>query len=285
MKKSIVVFDIDDAICMIGNSYELEAIKAANPECPIVMYKCEKSEQYPHLFVPYLQVLFEYLIKNGARVVFFSSAVEHRNISVIPQLLVNILGEERYALLKSQGQFAIFSKQHVRPGKPWHSREGNYVKDLKTVIAEGEDLENAVLIEDQPSYVAHDQEPCISVLDCLYWKPTYTNAKDDGQGILPKNTVYYLLGLFKTYFENKDYAQMPLRKGIARIFPSTPAHYDYMHKVKPGPLFYANHLDGDNSQFIYDMICLGLDEVRKTDPEAILYAHKWLKMNLRDKPA
>jgi hypothetical protein len=272
MRKTVVVFDIDDTLCTIAWSEDLKAAKAINTECPIINWKDKRAEVHPHVFVPYLGVLFEYLVKNGVRVVFFSSAVEERNNTVIPKLLKKVLGKERYESLHEQGQFEIFSRQHLREGDSDFGEYGNDVKDLAKVIKEGEDLADAILVEDQPTYTAYGQWPCIKVLDCMLWDIT---GKNDARDSYPKNTVYHLLGLFKTYFENEEYKQMPLRKGIEKLCPIPPPRHDngIKRKNQPPPLFRPDN----DQQFTYRMICLGLDEVRKKHKKAIVYGKKLLK--------
>ena len=275
MKKYVVVFDIDDALCTILSPRQVEKAKAINTECPIIDWEHTPSDVYTHIFVPYLEILFEYLINNGARIVFFSSAVEERNNTVLPQLLKNILGEERYEALKAQGQFEILSRQHLRPGNSDLGEQGNSVKDLTKVVKEGEDLLDAILVEDQPAYTAQGQWPCIKVLDCMRWHADHENHE---RAAYPKNTTYHLLGLFKTYFENNKYSEMPLRKGIEALCPTpTPnPEKDNFGRIQPPALFRPD----DDDQFTYEIICLGLNEIRKTHPEAIVYGREYLKNNI-----
>jgi hypothetical protein len=132
----IIVFDIDDCICTKKSHYTEEAeqkIRKINHECPALVYIAENGEKHLHIFIPYFDILLNYLIEAGARIVFFSSAIEHRNINVIPELLGNILGKEKYEKLKEDGQFDIFSRHHTREGGKGGG-EGNRVKDLTIVL-------------------------------------------------------------------------------------------------------------------------------------------------------
>jgi hypothetical protein len=255
----VIVFDIDGTLCNQVYSYKnIEKVKALHPECLIIPY-LHKNDTYNHIFIPYLQILMNYLITFGSRIVFFSSAIEDRNSKVITTLLEETLGKEQYQLLKYQGQFDILSKQHMRPGNDELGEYGNNIKDFTQVIKNDETLLDAILIEDQPSYAAYDQQPCISIIDVERWA---VECGNESRYAFPKNTIYYLLGLFKTYFDNSAYRQLPLREGIGKIL---------LQQKSEG------YIGGmEQSPFVHAMIDLGLNEVRKTYPDAIFYGHKLL---------
>lgn len=231
-RSRVVVFDIDNALCIRASCEDLPHIREEHPECPIIMFRhkdkwSEEYTTYPHIFIPYLQILFEYLIKQGVRIVFFSSGDKQRNIPVITELLTSFWGTEKYEALKSKGQFDIFSIEHTREGLYRENvyytykkgTEGTNVKDLKVVVREGESLLDVILVEDDYSYTAYDQEPCLRVFDLFSWSwSLHKDSKDSRNNTnFAKNSVYYMLGLFKTYFENEKYEKLPLREFLIQF--------------------------------------------------------------------
>lgn len=258
-RRYVAVFDIDDALCrVIDDTEQLELIKKYSPECPIITYTHTGDRfkgDYIHSFSPYLNILFEYLIKQGARIAFFSSALKERNISVVPELLTSFWGEARYQTLKSEGQFEIFSRDNLRLGLGV-GREGNCVKDLSIVIQKDESLLDAVLIENDSSYTAYDQEPCIDVIDLFSAYLDERRDKEENFYHFAKNSAYYIIGIFKTYFEHAKYNKLPFREGLDQILP-TDRRESYS--------FFKQHPFADK------MIRIGLEEVQKKVPDARLY--------------
>lgn len=248
----IVVFDIDNTLCQ-SNARRIDEsfIRENHPECPIIHY-----EEYVHIFLPYLQILFDYLIGQGARVVFFSSAPEERNTSVIPELLVSFWGSQKYEALKSVGQFDIFSKKDMRKGK--ERGEGNYVKDLKVVIQNEESLSDVLLVDDDRSFCAHDQKPCMQGIDLMWWH-VYSDEIPQRTVYYYMNGTYYMLGLFRAYFENEKYKNIPVREGIDQIIR---AETDEFYSP---PRRYHLH------PFLRSTIDMGLSEVKKQVPNARFY--------------
>jgi hypothetical protein len=140
------------------------------------------------------------------------------------------------------------------------SKEGTYVKDLGVVIRDGESLLDVILVEDDPSYIAHDQEPCMYIVDLLSWYLAATNQAREVDHF-PKNSIYYMLGLFKTYFEHEKYKKLPLRAWLDQILPEDMEYYSSFFRKHP---------------FVHNMIDIGLSEVQKQVPDAILYKSREL---------
>lgn len=238
-RKYVVVFDVDATLCSVADSKEkLKYAKEHHPESPIIDWDC-KSFNFHHVFIPYLQVLFDYLLEKGVRIVFFSSAVKERDLLVIPNLLVTFYGREKYEALKSEGQFAIFSREFLRLRNKTTDEEGVYIKDLSLVIRDGESLSNTVLVEENPSFTAVGQEPCLEVFDLTGW---FYNLEERRKYDHPKNSVYYMIGVFKTYFENSKYQKLSFREGLKEMnLPAYPK---------------------DKEPVVARMIDLGLSEVK-----------------------
>lgn len=209
-RKYVAVFDIDNTLCSVAYSEkDLEFAKKSQPDCPVIIWK-HKSGNYPHVFIPYLRVLFDYLLEKGVRIAFFCTAVEERNPAVIPTLLTSFWGRKKFEALKAKGQFAMFSRDDLRPSH--EGEEGMNKKDLKIVIREGESLVDTILVEDDPSYTASGQEPCLVIIDLCRWIQLKDKNNTD-----PVDSVYYMIGVFKTYFENSQYNKLPLREGIKQM--------------------------------------------------------------------
>ncbi|XP_065218632.1 uncharacterized protein LOC135844387 isoform X4 [Planococcus citri] len=273
-RSRIVVFDIDNTLCysLYLSGGEEKIIQMSFPECPIIDWNRRLYDdsflRYPHVFLPHLKILFEYLLEQGVRIVFFSSGPKERNLTVIPELLTSFWGCEKFEALKAEGQFDIFSEEHRREGTS--PDEGNYVKDLKVVIRDGETLLDAILVEDDYKIAAHDQKLFLYIIDLSLWsiKDKEKMRKNEGRdgfwgkktSNFPVNSVYYMLGVFKTYFGHEKYKVLPLREGLNQLLPKE------AQEAHKNPCdFFAKH------SFADDMINLGLSEVRKVVPDAMYY--------------
>ena len=254
-QKFVIVFDIDGVICKPSESefsfqYIVDNItdfQTMHPECPPPATFSYQDTTYYHYFPPYLEILFNYLINNNCRIVFFSAAAEDRNIIILEKLLLELFSTEKYRQLKATGQFDIFSSHHLRPGIPSVDLNGA-VKDLAIVLQEEEDINNSVLIEDQPCY-ASSNTPCITALNLYQWDLLVMN---NSPLCFVKNNTYYLLGIFSNYFNNKQYLSSSLKAWSQQL---------YINK-KPFDT---------NTTFVRDMILLGLHEINKQNPEAVFY--------------
>ncbi|MGV2433012.1 MAG UNVERIFIED_CONTAM: hypothetical protein LVQ98_06975 [Rickettsiaceae bacterium] len=179
---------------------------------------------------------------------------------MVAELLKQILGEKTYWKLKSEGQFEIFSKHHMRKAQGMET--GNYTKDLTPIIKPPESPENLILVDDDSSYIADGQKPYIPPIDLQHCD--YSNNSFD-YDTFPKNAAYYLIGLFKSYFKNPKYNNLPIREAFQIILPDRDS---------------PEMRDLSKSGFVHEIICEGLSEVRKTFGEAIFYGFQIWKMAL-----
>ncbi|XP_065217541.1 uncharacterized protein LOC135843534 [Planococcus citri] len=275
-RSRVVAFDIDDTLCTRPDYFrdeleQLNIVRKNHPECPIICFtdtSCVLNTTYTYVFLPYLHILFDYLLKEDVRIVFFSAADKRRNLQVIAELLTSFWGTVKFETLKAKGQFDILSLENMREGnKSFRSGEGNYVKDLKAVIRDGETLLDVILVEDDASFVAYDQKPFLRVYNLAFWEIREVNhtemAKDEDpvsfwrrkSPHFPLNNVYYMLGVFKTYFENERCKKLPFREALNETLPEKGYFYDFFHE----------------HSFVYDMFDLGLSEVQKRVPNATFY--------------
>ena len=258
MNNKVFVFDIDGVLCTnIMNPTEQDyKFSEQNPHMPRIVFKYD-GDNYLHCFLPYLDVLFKYLVTRG-RVVFFSSAAEERNVFLVKELLCMLLGKHHYDQLKKQGQFVIYSHQHLKYGNR-KTGEGIQIKDLQQILLYNEHIDEAVLIEDQPSFAVSTQRPVILAMDMdiefLYMqRETTIDFKMNG--------TYFLLGLFKYYFENVDYSILPLRKGIEKIYKDNMRdEYDACNRA---------YLPHKESAFTMKLIKLG-QETTQTEKDLWAY--------------
>ena len=288
-KKFVIVFDLDGVICkppmsgfpsglcsLMTQSAEIDQFPQLHPECPLPILFKSRVEEYYHFFPPYLDVLIKYLIENGSRIVFFSAGNEDRNKFLVDALLSTILGRQYYQQLKEKGQFSVFSSNNLR--RSYHLHEtgvgmihGHYVKDLAQVLQDDEVIENSILVEDQPAYAAFNSKPCIMSLILYQWDILSFN---DSELSFPKNNVYYLLGIFISYFDSDKSLSLSLREGIEKI---------YQEKVSPDHLKNGNAPLEKFHPFVLEMISLGLLEVQKQRPDAVFYGTKCIEGKVMSK--
>lgn len=276
--KYVIVFDIDVVLAHqdLRDDEEMDLARSLHPDSPVTTFEHDRSKVMG-FWLPYMDVLFDYLMKFDSRIVIFSSSIEERNVSIINQALTQVYGEDKYRDLLEKGQFKILSKQHLRPGDRERKEFGNFIKDLTIVVQNGEDIENAILIEDQPSYAAHDQVFCIKSFDLEEW--CYT-ASPNSRHSFRKNGTYYLLGLFKEYFENKKYSDLSLRAGLKTMFEEQHGKIHDKGIYYPSDYFYiddrgeSSHV---NAKFTTAMLDSGLAEVQKKYPEASFYGTELMK--------
>lgn len=261
---NVIVFDIDGVLCWqkeveLFSSDELEE---DHSECPLVVFSWEEMD-YTHCFIPYLDVLIDYLINAGSRIVFFSAGPECRNNAVIEKLLIKLFGEDRYKELKCDGQFEVFSPKDMRESIPTHGEiYNNRIKDLNIVLKDDETILDSILIEDQSLYAAWDQRPCIVglVLENLLFESKETNFS--------KNAAYYLLGIFIEYFNNnQDF--LPLKLWVENFFLEKNNEYSMHSQVECNrQVCYVPQI---TDPWVLNLINSGLSEVQKKYPDASLF--------------
>lgn len=255
----VIVFDVDDTICKPLSSYvytedRIKEAKRLNPETITGAWW-----QYHYLCLPYLGLLFNYLIDHKARIVFFSDELKEGTVALLEQIMPQYLGEERYKLLKAKGQFKIFSEKDSTPISyidQYEERRTKYIKDLNKVI-NGGDQRNAVLIDGDDYHVQDSQHPFIQPLSLWDWNPF--SELEDNFKVFTKNGAYYLFGVFKEYFEKEQYSTLQLKDGLTEVF-----------KERNVSIFKEFHTNPRN-HFIREMIHTGLEKVKEAHPEAILY--------------
>jgi hypothetical protein len=195
-----------------------------------------KGEVYTHIFIPYVEVMLRVLVGWGVRVCFFSSADASRNIPVLTTLVDHSFGADEAARLRSEGQFVIHSKGLLRDRRDGTGEYGNKVKDMTRVVRPDEQLEDLVLIEDQPSFAAADQLPCLRALDVELWNPHVPEYQKPYR----KNGAAWILGVFDLLLTDERYRTMALRPALAALLfdhfgesgrPDREHHSEAQHQI------------------------------------------------------
>lgn len=265
--RNVIVFDIDGVLCWQKDAelFNLDDLEINHSECPLVIFSWTEMD-YIHCFVPYLDVLIDYLIGYGSRVAFFSAGPENRNNIVIEKLLIQLFGEDRYKELKYDGQFEVFSPKDMREAIPAKGEiYTRYVKDLNIVLKDHETILDSILIEDQSLNMAWDQKPCIVglVLENLLY--------DFQESNFSKNAVYYLLGIFIEYFNNNPDA-LPLRSWMEKFFLEKNNRYLIHAEIEYGRQIC--YVPQKNDPWAINLINSGLTEVQQRYPNARLFGIK-----------
>lgn len=196
--------------------------------------------------------MFKYLLsQKHTRIAFFSAGTDDRNEVLISTFLTIILGDEVYNSLKSQGQFDIFSRNHMK--------ERSSQKDLSLVLKPENDerISDIILVD--------DYECCAMPGEQSFYIRTLFIA--EGGDIRWKNNMYYFMGVFNTYFESSQYETIPLRESIAQMIPL--AGHPFLYCDKEGLDYFPT------PEFHAEMVAIGLEEVRKTKPEAQSYPFQY----------
>lgn len=188
-KLNVIVFDIDECICddimRFDRQAKLEDFQEKFPECDYhtVTHMADQgwfgpSEQTDdYQFYPYMDIVMNYLLnRKDVRIAFFSTAHAGRNVPLIRKYFEKLVGKSECDRLEAVGQFKVFSGCHMKEGK----------KEITVCLKDNETLRDIILVDDKLTYCAADQQEFI--------QPKFAN-----------NNGYFMMGVFKTYFESEQY--------------------------------------------------------------------------------
>jgi hypothetical protein len=261
-KKSapVVAFDIDGTLCYFESRIEnYNKQIETNPECT-----CLYHSGGLYVFKPYVKFLINYLIHMGCRIVFFSAGSKERNEILVSKLLSSFYSDSRRQKLLAAGQFKIFSLPDchiIRPRCPYNNLPLLFHKNLNVLLEENETIDDVILIDDRYDIAATGQEVMIhmglfdstrQMNSCFF--PIHTHFF--------KNGTYFMLGLFKTYFDSTCYNKLPIRTALKSIFAT--ANTDSIIKA--------------NERIAGHMVSTGLKYVRLYTPEAVFYGSEHVNM-------
>lgn len=278
-----VVFDIDEFICWKTKQADIAAVKRRFPECIVIdvtlsqetlrKYGSDegKAITYPHVFAPYMECVFEYVRTKGWLNAFFSSGIAERNEPLIQSYFSQLLGTNEYLKQRSQGQYKVWSKQHLSK-----KANGQEAKDLKTTLGEGESIDNTILGEDDASYAAKGQEFMVKgrwadnifgIAVLPYEGATYFDRNTiDHSRVLAMNHTYLILGIldFCSDFLLQD-STLSLRGALQKTL-TIALPEDKEELFNKYPEF------NDPQTFVF--LKRGLEIVRQKHPQAHFYLPK-----------
>ncbi len=277
LTSKVVVFDLDGTLCSRNTVRYLKlAEELANQfkkfnrcsEC--ITYQTFDRKYSNYFFLPYLDVLFNFLIENNFKIVFFSAGGIDRNRVVISTLLKNIFSEFKYAELKKVGHFLIYSYDDI---------SARY-KKIEHLLCEkySVSIDDIILIEDVCEFSHPDERPCLMVLksynrfdNILFTDITESlNLMINDAVCYEKNFSFYFIGIFQTYLN--QYSDQKLKSGLKSLFADL-ADFDYetfklVVDDANEQLFLGLEDFTQNKDFQFDMIDLGFREVIKSHPKA-----------------
>jgi hypothetical protein len=155
-------------------------------------------------------------------------------------IFTHVFGETEYNKLVSEGQFQVFSKHH---------RLNKYSsnKDLLIVLKDDEQLENALLIDDYNYCCKPGQEKNFILVPSI---------------IGFQNLAFYYIGLFKSYFDSDNCTTKSISQFMSENI-----------QIQKTGVFLGCQKTDVSIQFVLDMVKIGLDEVRKSKPNAAFYKY------------
>lgn len=194
LKPYTVVFDVDDTLLLhwMGTpKLKRELVKDNH----FVTYVDEDGDKYLHMFLPHYSELLMSLVSWHWNVTFFSAGAADRINTVIFSYLRHILSHytdtpvSAYEILVKSGQFKILSQKSlidnnhlISERREWEAG-GEQKKDLRLCA---KNVEDAVIVEDDRSYVIGTQYPFLGL--------SYTAASNYKQYLHSKNDDHELPG-------------------------------------------------------------------------------------------
>lgn len=167
MKNITITFDIDDSIATGFYEDDISKIEKKHPWVSLFRSKgLYLHALKPHIIHPGVLELIQFLDTIPyVRMSFFSSGIKERNELLVPELLCLSLGKKRYESI--QDKVVICSRNDLEKAAEslknaqydyYGFCSGNDTKDLNKILREDEDLEWAILVDDDQSYVHYGQE-------------------------------------------------------------------------------------------------------------------------------
>lgn len=192
--------------------------------------------------------LLQRLVKEEVRIAFFSSGAAERNVPLVRQLFEKAFGET------PPYESVVLSKKDLTPrqkaagyGMPY----GNNKKDISKALQKGAAIEDAVLVEDDLSYVEVGQEKNV-----FYVPKTksshFSPVEQEGECNFKMNRIFYLTGLFFQVLEQARQEKISLSEALFRR----------QFKLVQGEYWCQFH-ELSRDRELYD---LGLAKLREVDP-------------------
>jgi hypothetical protein len=210
------VFDIDDTLTVAQSEKEHERLAPQVRELLgdefYERHVIEPIAEYPHYIFPGFYALFQWLHSKGAKLFFFSSGVERRNIPFAQQFMEKAFGD-------NPPEYKVFSREHCIDTTYLRDEEkevyqsysyGQRKKKMGGIVVPEEELPQTLLIEDDHSYMTKGEEYNLVWIGSGYgYLPSRPNP--DKQDKYYQNRLFdniqwfhksfYLAGLFSKIFE------------------------------------------------------------------------------------
>jgi len=161
-----------------------------------------------HLIHPGAIELIQFIFSiPHVRVSFFSRGIEERNFLLVNALLSRALGVEVFNAVKDS--VTVFSRNDLNSSiqnaiKIAHSLGfGNLLKNLNKMTSP-EQLDNTILIEDDPSYCFPGQERNM-LIHRFVLDSVFTRSFDDTDDIYRANHIFYIAGVLKLLLINREH--------------------------------------------------------------------------------
>ena len=241
MKKINVVLDIDDTIATGFDRSDMESYQLENPWLSLFQKENLYVEAFrPHIIHPGVVEFIQILDKMPhVKIHFFSAGISERNTILVEKLLIRSLGEQRYTEIKDT--VTICSREHLESSnKEWINEKldsqrkvfginfGSFKKNLLNVLAPEDDIQWAVLIEDDHTYSMPGQEKNLLTLiratdyDFSGFYRKRLDTTDEPIGIkndrfFRVNHVFGYAGVFLTALENTQKNNTTLSEEIFKI--------------------------------------------------------------------
>lgn len=159
--KLSIVLDMDDTLARHSSSLEDEE-KLYLLRKSMILFAVQREHQIFPGVIELMQVLHS---KSYINLAFFSSAVKERNTEFVEKLLTRALGQERYSAVRPS--VAILSRDDLTPGdreqgeqmrRNYGLSSGTNKKDISKALGKDGSITNAVLVDDDSSYIFPGQE-------------------------------------------------------------------------------------------------------------------------------
>jgi len=255
-----IVFDIDGTIARAVSYQPEKVVEQVKAKFGTEFYKrhCIDAYNYPHFIRPGFYALFKWLYQNEAKLFFFSTGIEERNIELVDKLM-QISFPDNYKKV----EYKVFSRQHcVNTNSGFNAMNhemqglffGNLKKKLAGYVVPKEEIADTLLIDDDRSYLAKGEEKnLIYVREGLY----YIEEAQRNQYIYFL-TSYYIAGLLSEIFN------LQKEKGYSLI----DATYILQVEREGSELDRNFHYEGISRQEYYKT---GFQILKQIDPTLELY--------------
>ena len=203
------VFDIDDTLGVHFDEKNLERATAIIKE----LYGQEFLEKhlltaadYPHFIFPGIPELLKYLHDLGHNISIFSSGAKIRNDEFVDKLTILAFGDQAPKIRK---EINVFSREDCFCTTYLSNRDdyqpcfhGNYKKILADKVVPASQMPWTLLIDDDSSYMAKNEE--YNFIKVAYSYLSCTLTQDDFCSYACIYKAFFLVGLFDAIFKRVE---------------------------------------------------------------------------------